>query len=243
MYIPKIQKVQKKECNKFYHSFTFPDGEEVIGEWDLRHCIKEYLSNVDFTNQSVIDVGAASGFLTFHMEKVGAFVTSFDMPSYTAWDQLKYRGYQKDIRLPNNEKQFNTYCYAYHKYQSSAKVYRNSIYSELPDSVPNFNGAIFGTILAHLRDPMLALMNILMKVDDFAVLINPFPDHVKRAAFVAKNKNFNYTWWSLSLDTIEKMVNAIGWKIENVTKVNPIENTTNGKSLPREYKSVLIKRI
>ncbi len=68
-----------------------PGAGEVKGHWDLRDCIKPYLGDYDFKGKRVLDVGAASGFLTFSMEKQGADVVSFDMASGAQWDVVPQR--------------------------------------------------------------------------------------------------------------------------------------------------------
>src|SRR4051812_37484330 len=63
----------------FYHVMDLPGAGKVGGQWDLRGQVDEYLGGFDFRGKRVLDVGAASGFLTFEMEKRGADVVSFDM--------------------------------------------------------------------------------------------------------------------------------------------------------------------
>ena len=70
------------ECY-FYHHMDLPGLDEVGKGWDLRETINEYLGGYDFRGKRVLDVGTASGFLTFEMEKRGAEVVSFDMASST----------------------------------------------------------------------------------------------------------------------------------------------------------------
>ena len=59
------------EACYFYHTTTIPGRGTVTGEWDLAPGIDAYLGHVPFAGKSVLDVGAATGFLTFHMEKAG----------------------------------------------------------------------------------------------------------------------------------------------------------------------------
>src|SRR5580658_9967680 len=80
----------------FYHRMDIPGLEVPKGDWDLRDCIKEYLGNYDFKGKRALDVGAASGFLTFSMEQQGAEVVSFDMASGGQWDVVPQRKYRQD---------------------------------------------------------------------------------------------------------------------------------------------------
>ena len=77
------------ECY-FYHTIDLPGYGTVNGAWDLRKNIEAYLGNFDFSGKTVLDVGTAGGFLTFHMESKGAKVTSFDLTSGKLWNIVPY---------------------------------------------------------------------------------------------------------------------------------------------------------
>ena len=52
------------ECY-FYHTMDVPGHGTIKGEWDLRGRVDDYLGNFDFSGKRVLDVGAASGILSF----------------------------------------------------------------------------------------------------------------------------------------------------------------------------------
>jgi hypothetical protein len=58
---------------------------------DLRRTVDDYLGRFDFRGKRVLDVGTASGFLTFEMEKRGAEVVSFDKASSAHWQLVPFR--------------------------------------------------------------------------------------------------------------------------------------------------------
>ncbi len=72
--------VSPDEC-WFYHVMDLPGLGLVGGHWDLRGRIHEYIGHVEFAGKRVLDIGTASGFLTFEMERLGAEVVSFDADS------------------------------------------------------------------------------------------------------------------------------------------------------------------
>jgi len=233
----------KLENCKFYHSIPLPDGEIIQGDWDLTKCINQYLGNMNYMNQKVIDVGAGSGFLSFTMEKQGADVVSYDMPDGSYWDVLKYPGYKPAVHTEVHEMYYNAYDYIHEKINSKCKQYRANIYQDLPEELGDFDAAIFGTMLSHVRDPMLVLMNILYKVKSFAVLINPFVDrHFNGSTFYPSKNQFRRVWWNIDYSTIERMVNSIGWYISNSYDVYPVQNIGMEKPTPRKYRSLVIKR-
>ena len=55
-----------------------PGVGQVDGQWDLRGDLRRYLGGVDVAGKRCLDIGTASGFLSFEMEKEGAEVVSFD---------------------------------------------------------------------------------------------------------------------------------------------------------------------
>lgn len=241
MFIESKKNIKIEDCI-FYHSFKMPDGQIIHGNWDLTECVEEYLGKIDYSKKRIIDIGAASGYLSFYMEQKGADVTSFDMPDGSYWDTLKYPGYKPSRHTKRNEGLYNSYYYMHEKFNSKCKLYRANIYDDLPESIGSFDGAVFGTMLSHVRDPMLVLMNILYKVNEFAVLINPFPDKKNGSTFCPGEKHFTRTWWSISYSTIERMVNSIGWYIDKTYDIYPVHNLKKGGPSKIKYRSVVIKR-
>lgn len=228
MYTNPRKDIKKEDC-KFYHTVKV-NGEIIQGEWDLTDCIDDYLSGFDFKGKRVIDVGAASGYLSFEMEKRGADVVSADMPDGSYWDHLIKRGYGKP-KAEITDGLFNSYEYLHEKLKSKNKIFRANIYDPLPDELGEFDVAVFGTMLSHVRDPALVLMNILYKVNGYAILINKFQHGTH-----FMNPNIN-TWWNISHKDIVKMMNYIGFEEVSSTSVFP---KLNGD--PKPYESILFKR-
>ncbi len=80
------------EC-LWYHTMDLPGIGMVDGSWDLRETIDNYLGRVDFAGKRCLDIGTASGFLTFEMERRGASaVASMDLdPTTHDWDIVHSR--------------------------------------------------------------------------------------------------------------------------------------------------------
>jgi regulator of replication initiation timing len=79
-----------KDCY-FYHTMELPGLGVMAGPWDLRDSVDEYLGHVSFNGKRVLDVGTASGFLTFEAEKRGAEVVSFDLLDASSQHLLPFR--------------------------------------------------------------------------------------------------------------------------------------------------------
>src|SRR5438105_7433531 len=76
----------------FYHTTDLPRHRTIAGPWDLRPGIASYLGGVSFHGKRILDVGSASGFLSFHMEREGGEVVSYDLSEAHVWDHVPYAG-------------------------------------------------------------------------------------------------------------------------------------------------------
>lgn len=230
MYIQPKKNIDIKDC-RFYHTIKLPNENQINARWNLTKCIDDYLSNFNFEGKRVIDIGSASGYLSFEMEKRGADVVSFDMLDGSYWDHLIFPGCEK----PKAEKSnglFNSYEYLHEKLNSKNKIFRGNIYEPLPSEIGYFDVAVFGTMLSHVRDPILTLMNILLRVKDYAILINPFP-----SGSTHYQNLMGCTWWMICEEDIKSIMSDIGFEMKEITIVKPL---FDGK--PRPYKSILFKR-
>ena len=63
------------QCN-FYHSTDILGVGLVEGQWDLRAGCGDYLGGYDFTGKRVLEIGPATGFLTFQVEKTAREVVA-----------------------------------------------------------------------------------------------------------------------------------------------------------------------
>jgi SAM-dependent methyltransferase len=148
---------------RFYHAMDLPDGQFIRGNWDLRNSFEQYTGNVQFARRRVLDVGTASGFLSFEAEKRGAEeVVSFDSASPTLHVSVPFLEVRQRGGTPLDddfEAIRNAYWYAHRAYGSRAKCYYGDVHN-LPEELGEFDIVLVGAILCHLRDPLGALTSI-----------------------------------------------------------------------------------
>jgi SAM-dependent methyltransferase len=134
----------------------------VSGQWDLRRGLDDYLGRYNFNGKRVLDVGAASGLVTFHIEKQGAEVVSYDLSDDFDWDIVPFaqRDRASDIgqRREHIRRINNGYWFCHRAYQSRARAVYGVVY-DIPQTIGPVDVAIYASILLHLRDPFLALQN------------------------------------------------------------------------------------
>jgi hypothetical protein len=124
----KKNKIKFKDC-LFYHVQDLPNlPKPTEGIYDLRNNVNEYLGNVDFKKKSVIELGPASGFLSFFMENQGAKVTSVDLSiKDDLWDvvpncRIDHKKYASDHMKKNIIKVQNSFWYSHKILNSNVKV-------------------------------------------------------------------------------------------------------------------------
>ena len=97
----------------FYHTQEFPDGETVEGNFDLRAGVDDYIGNLDYNGKRVIEIGPASGVISFAMEERGADVVSIDLPVDGNRDIVPYAGVDQSAvmvrQMSHLEKVRNSY--------------------------------------------------------------------------------------------------------------------------------------
>ena len=142
----------------FYHTMELPGRGVIEGrDWDLRGRVDEYLGKVDFTGQRVLEIGPASGFLTFEMEKRGAEVISVEVTDEHGWDFVPYPAERlEQVFGPRRivmQQLKNAYWFSHAALQSKAEVYYGDVYN-LPPALGQFDIAVMGSVLLHCRDPL-----------------------------------------------------------------------------------------
>ncbi|MBI5029398.1 MAG: hypothetical protein HZB51_02635 [Chloroflexi bacterium] len=160
------------ECS-FYHTMDVPGYGCVKGQWDLRQAVPEYLGNVNVKGKRVLDIGTASGFVSFYAEQQGAEVVAFDLSESQSWDIVPFA--QEYENNPSNLKSRikrlnNSFWLCHHAFHSNAKMIYGSVY-EIPNQMGMVDISILGCLLLHLRDPFLALENALRLTTETVIIV------------------------------------------------------------------------
>ncbi len=222
-----MQSDDPAQC-QFYHLMNVPGHGEVGGQWDLRPCIKEYLGNYDFSQKRALDVGAASGFLTFEMEKQGAQVVSFDMESGAQWDVVPQKQVRENMDahmkmlVEANRKLKNAYWFTHARLGSKAQAYYGNIYA-LPKALGRFDVAVMGMIISHLRDPLLAIQNVIRLCDTLIITNQVYPSNDAVAGFLPTPENQQErVWWMFSEKCIKQILAVLGFEIVRTATSEPL---------------------
>ena len=177
--VPPISVKSIEEC-AFYHYMEIPGDGVVKGKWDLRGREDQYLGGVNFKGKRVLELGTASGFLCFYMEKMGAEVIAHDIGEDQKWDvvpfcQYDYRELVQEFKEYTNRIK-NAYWYSHKAYNSKAKVVYGSVY-DIPAEIGAVDVGTFCSILLHLRDPFLALQSASRLVRETVIITDLAPKY------------------------------------------------------------------
>jgi SAM-dependent methyltransferase len=205
-----------------------PGFGEVPGQWDLRGRFDEYIGGVGLSNKSVLDVGTATGFLSFEAEKRGATrVVSFDMgdPRQFRFLPFKDKPYYRDPERwaeqfgAEIERWKNAYWLCHRLLNSRSEVYYGNIY-DLPQELAEFDVAIVGSVLEHLSDQITALASIARLTKETMVIVSPLLQTEERFArfeSLASNPDADFTWWTYSLGVYREVFAMLGFSIAKVS--------------------------
>ncbi len=217
--------LNESDCD-FYHAVELPDGRVIDGHWDLRGREFDYLGGYEVGGRRVLELGPASGGLTFFMERQGAKVVGIDAGFDLSVDLVPYEcrdltGERLDITRRVGATQ-NAWWYVHQRLGSKAAMVYAPIY-ELPADLGRFDVAVFGSILLHLRRPFDALEQAARLTDRAIVVTEAFDPHLAGVddAVVrwnpARERHPGTLWWSFTPVAIQEMLLTLGFPNSNIT--------------------------
>lgn len=211
----------------FYHTMDLPDLGTIHAHWDLRGRFDDYIGGVDVAGKTVLDVGTATGFLSFEAEKRGASqVVSFDMSDVRQQTLLPFKDKDYYIDLDTWVETYgkwfdgwrNAYWLCHRLLGSSASVVYGSVY-EMPVAMGEFDVVIVGSVVEHLSDAISALGSIARVTKERLVIVTPLLHDEEPIAHFAGRAAYpenNYTWWVYSVGVYREVLGMLGFEIERV---------------------------
>lgn len=222
----------------FYHTLELPGHGLVQGPWDLRDRLGEYLGGIDVRGKRVLDLGTASGFLAFSMERQGAEVIAYDLSAAQAWDSVPFAAHDM-VKVQRESKAHirqlnNGFWFCHRALRSRVRLAHGSIYA-IPPELGEVDVAVLGCILLHLRDPFLALRQACGVAKEAVVVVERPPDlHMLlggalRALGLPAPVRFSWgkpymqflprhrkrgpgdTWWRLPAKTVAEFLGILGF--------------------------------
>jgi SAM-dependent methyltransferase len=206
----------------WYHSMTLPQSGEVEGVWDLRGHVDDYLGHVEVKGARVLEIGPASGYLTFEMERRGATVVCVELPPGSSFDIVPWENSDPaGIRLQQAEGlryMQNGFWLAHRELASRSRVYYGDVL-HLPKRLGTFDVSVMASVLQHLHDPVGVVMACAERTTDTIVITDldgsahsgvTFDEPVLEL-FPSADRPTPFTWWLLRPRLFEVLFTILGF--------------------------------
>jgi hypothetical protein len=228
------KEVVSTEACDFYHVVDLPDGTTTRGPWDLRRSAGEYLGNVDFAGKCVIEIGPASGFLSFHMEGRGAQVAVIEPPMESFWDLVPQSTLNpaeaRKLFAAHIERIRNSFWYLHTGCDSRVESYEVDAY-RIPRQSHPFDIGVLASVLLHVSSPVRMLESLAAVVADRIIIVERyFPDlanqPVSRLVPSVVNRSRD-TWWEFSPRFFAQYLAVLGFPNHSLTHHRQFYAITN----------------
>ena len=195
----------------WYHTLELAPGVTTPGMFDLRPYVHHYGLPDDLSGVRVLDVGTFDGFWAFELERRGAEVVAMDVPRVQDLDWPPRRRPAKD------RERGETFRVAAQALGSSARWVGASVYDASPTLLEGRFDLVFcGSLLIHLRDPMLALERMASVCGGRLILAEEYSralEWLPRGQLVEfRATSPHMTWWRPSSRTWRSMVRVAGFE-------------------------------
>jgi len=219
----------------FYHTMDLPGYGRVAGYWDLRGNESEYLGNVALAGKRVLEIGPASGHLSFFMERAGAEVVSLEAGEDYSWELCWDLPDQVPAELPTElashrdmmRRLGNSYWLTHEALASKAKVHYGSAYA-IPAALGRFDVSVIGCVLLHNKHPLKILEQCARLTKDTVVVVEvdretqsaQVPVQLAQSPAVYQPGIRNrvwHTWWSFSPVYFVDILRSMGFTESRVT--------------------------
>jgi SAM-dependent methyltransferase len=243
------RKIASAQGCHFYHVMEIPGyGLVETAQWDLRGRETAYLGDVDLAGKRVLEIGPASGYLTFFMESAGAEVVAVELSPDIDWDIVPDARVDLaafvDERRKGIECIRNGFWFAHERFKSSAQVHYGNVY-DLPDELGHFDIAVMGSVLLHVRDPLRVVENC-ARLADTLVITDVRYDDISDDRAVAECFSTSDTptpdiWWRFSPQLFARFTEIMGFGYRSISFHDQF-TVIGGPSIPSHMFTVVSSR-
>jgi tRNA (mo5U34)-methyltransferase len=242
----------------WYHTIDLAQGLVTPGTYDYRRSVSAFPFPADMSGMKALDVGSATGFFAFELERRGANVTSADLPSVDGFDKFPLEDGRQTIEklafmAREHTGQQNGYsgnegaedAYEYHvdgpfKFCHrvlGSKVERrySTIYNLSKDTLgaDDFDFVYVGDVIVHTLHPVEALAALASVCSGTLVLSQEVPESLgsQPAIRYVGGETLgeeNMRWWLPNVPCIQQILKKLGFKEVEVVGRNRGVTTPGG---------------
>lgn len=217
----------REEAAKYYwyHSIDLGGGVIIEGDYDPGALLPKYGFPDRMDGLTVLDVGRGSGFFAFEFERRGAAVVATDIASFFDWDfvggENEKNSRRQAVAAPE--------AFSVHEitgaFDFARSVKKSQVISRLinvydlsPDAFggDRFDLVFAGSILSHVRDPILALERLYSVTKHSCIVAAPVfdipavQDHAMMS-LVGTLDSDRRSWWVLNSRCLTEMLRCAGF--------------------------------
>lgn len=195
----------------WYHTQELAPGLVTPGMFDLRPFVDRYGIPDDLSGMRALDVGTFEGFWAFELERRGAEVTAIDV------DRVQDLDWPPRLRPPEDDRRGEGFELARAALGSSVRRIGVSVYEATPEMLGGpFDLVFCGSVLIHLRDPMLALERMAALCGGRLILAEEYSRKLQLVPFATaaefRGETPWSTWWRPSIRAWLAMVRTAGFE-------------------------------
>ncbi len=225
---PKEETKRLVQSLSWYHTIDLGNDIVTPGYYDHRPYLPFYGLPENLSGKNALDIGAASGFFSFELERRGARVTATDLPEWMMHDFGPM--YQPD-QTPEQAQRYLREPFQLAKRMLNSVVEKReiNIYDISPQTLEMFDLVFCGSLLLHLTDPMKALFKIKSVTKGSAIIATVIhhSDSVQPLALFMGHHRGD-VWWLPNRAGLEAMVQSSGfrgWKWVSEFQLNHRDGT------------------
>jgi len=202
---------------EWYHTLELAPGVLTPGWFDTRKVPARLPIPASLAGRRCLDVGTFDGFWAFEMERRGAAeVIALDVLDPHGWDWPAGSDAAMVDALAARKRGGAGFALAQRALGSRVERIERSVYELDPERDGSFDFVYLGSLLLHLRDPVLALervravcegeLLIVDVVDPWLSLLHPW------RPLATLDANGRPWWWQANLAGLRRMVRAAGFR-------------------------------
>jgi tRNA (mo5U34)-methyltransferase len=207
----------------WYHTMELAPGVVTPGWFDLRKTVDRY-PWPDLTGKRCLDIGTFDGYLAFEMERRGAAeVVALDVENYHQidWPARHRERAPVELERTHGKERGRGFAIASEAYGSNVKRVTLPVYDLSPDRVGMFDLIMCGSILMHLRDPILALERMRTVCSGQLLAtegIDPYLTMMHPKLPVLQVRGGRDEWTTCNKAGLLRLIHVAGFKVEKVSK-------------------------
>jgi tRNA (mo5U34)-methyltransferase len=232
---------------EWYHTMELAPGVETPGWNDTRPILGEIPFPASLAGKRCLDVGTFDGYWAFEMERRGASeVIAIDLIDPDTWDWPAGPDPEVIAAIGVRKAGGRGFEIAQRELGSSVKRLEKSVYDLDRAEVGTFDLVFVGSLLVHLRDPVLALERVrsvcsgtVIVMDGIDLLLTLIFPRRAVATFDGVGRPW---WWTVNQLGLARMIEAAGLDIAEGPRRMYIP-PGRGQPLPRLNPKLLTTRL